>query len=333
MPNDKDFAIIVGINDYQELPTLSGPIADANTFKEWLLSPDGGDMPEDNCKLVDAGKNPFIPTQDLVDEKLNEIIAGGGKYRRLYFFFAGHGIGLDWNSNGLCLPGWTSSFRNKSLSSKAYLDYTVGSDNFKEVFFFLDCCRDRLINAIALPPTLGLPRPRGQGVKSLVLFASDFEELSGEAPGEDMASTVRGYFSQALVAGLKGAAADQYGNITATKLVSFTQQKTAELAKAAQQTQTVTPEFYGPGITMDQLIIRQGVAPKLTSVTFNFPTGGRILFSDSDLQPIFNKTFAPGDSEGPLDLDKGLYELLDQDTRRSFMFKIDGTQNAASYEF
>ncbi|MES2107977.1 MAG: caspase family protein [Bacteroidota bacterium] len=332
MPNDNDFAIIVGINDYKELPPLKGPVSDALAFRDWVRSADGGDIPEQNCKFID-NTDSSVPTQDLIDAKLDEIIAGGGPYRRLYFFFAGHGIGLDWSSNGLCLPGWTSRFRNKSLSSKAYLDYTVGTSFFQEVYFFLDCCRDRLINAIALPPTLGLARPRGQGVKSLVLYASDFENAAGEALDQDTSSTVRGYFSQALVDGLKGAAADQNGNITANGLVNFTQRKTAELAMADQQSQTVTPQFYGPGITMDELIIREGVAPPVTAVTVTFPIGGRIQLAGPDLQPIFTQTFAPGQQDGPRNLGKGLYELSDQDSGRSLIIKIDGTKKEASYEF
>ncbi|SHM81268.1 caspase domain-containing protein [Mucilaginibacter sp. OK098] len=333
MPNDRDFAIIVGINEYQELPTLNGPISDAQEFQKWLINPSGGDVPEGNCKFILAGKNPFIPTQDLIDAALDEIISDGNQKRRLYFFFAGHGIGIDWNSNGLCLPSWTTRFRNKSISSKEYLNYTVGSDFFEEIYFFLDCCRDRLINAIALPPTLGLAKPRGDGVTSLVLYASDFDNPANEAPDKDMSSTVRGYFSQALVGGLNGGAADADGNITVNSLINFTQLKTAELAQADQQVQTVTHQFNGAGITMDQVYIKKGVAPRITAVTFNFQTAGRVEILNSDLQPIYDQVVIAGQSAGPFPLKKGLYEINNLDTNQTMNFKIDGTLDEKSYDF
>jgi Caspase domain len=334
MPNNTDFAIIVGINDYQELKNLNGPVDDAIAFRDWLLSPMGGDMPPDNCKFISAGRNPYIPTQDLIDNALNEIIGpDGGDYRRLYFFFAGHGIGIDWNTNGLCLPSWTNRFRNKSISSKGYLDYTVGSSFFQEIYFFLDCCRDRLINAYAMPPTLGYAKPRGQGVASLVLYASDFDNAAGESIDEDTQSTIRGYFSRALIAGLNGAAADANGTITATGLVNFTQRKTLELAQADNESQTVTPQFYAPGRTMDELIIKEGIPVKLTDVTIVFLTAGQVKLSSPTLEDIFVRDVLAGEIAGPYSLGKGLYELVNTATNQELIIKIDSTTDAISYEF
>ena len=69
MAIETDYALIVGINEYEELPRLNGPIADAMAFRDWVTSAEGGDIPDGNCKFVD-NTDSTVPTQDLIDRKL-----------------------------------------------------------------------------------------------------------------------------------------------------------------------------------------------------------------------------------------------------------------------
>jgi hypothetical protein len=67
MPNTRDYAVVVGVNHYKKLQLLEGPINDAISFKDWLVNPDGGDLPEGNCKLITSnGVDPFLPIQDTM---------------------------------------------------------------------------------------------------------------------------------------------------------------------------------------------------------------------------------------------------------------------------
>jgi len=333
MQNDNDYALIIGIEEYKEMAKLNGPVNDAKDFLEWACNETGGNIPEANCFLIQASKDPYKPLQDDIDTGLETIIGDGSKgYRRLYFFFAGHGYGVAWDTNGLCLPGWTSLRRRNALSSKAYLDYVVESKFFTEVYFFLDCCRDRMINASALTPSLGAILPAGQNVTSLVLFAADFSSKAYEDPELDPNTKVQGYFTKALLQGLRGAAADKNGNITADGLTDFTKRRTSELAALRQKTQTVRPLFSGMG-TMSQLIIKEGINVEPTSVTITFISEGLVNLIGRDLNVIWEKQISKDEISPIFTLDKGLYILENTTTGNNITIKIDGTSKHKEYEF
>src|SRR6478609_358434 len=106
MANDKkvkDYAVVVGIGKYSSLKKLNGPIVDAKNFKAWLEKESGGNLPGDNIHpiLFDV-EPPERPLQNDIDDAMVKIFnaATVTGFRRLYFFFAGHGIGIKWNENG-----------------------------------------------------------------------------------------------------------------------------------------------------------------------------------------------------------------------------------------
>jgi hypothetical protein len=334
MPNNKDFAVVIGVDDYKQLPPLKGPINDANAFKAWLLNPAGGDVPEANCKFIPS-THPYRPIQDEIDDALEEIIMlNDGSFRRFYFFFAGHGIGISWDANGLCLPKWSEVQRNYALSSKGYVDYIVGSSIFQEIYFFLDCCRLRAINANPMIPRLGNIRPRGGGIPSVVIYASPFENAAGEAPSdEESGSLVRGFFSQALVEGLSGAAAGISGNITVKDLIDFTRQRTTELAKAVGKVQLVNAEIVDGGRNIDTLTIISGVTPIVTSVTIRFGIAGTMRLSDSQFHVLVEEFANAGNAWSGQQLTRGIYSIQHLDSGKKDYFEVSGTEKSMEYEF
>ena len=110
-----DYAVVVGIAGYPKLGDLDGTENDAIAFSEWLVSADGGDVPRQNVKLVLSSDYPYngrpteaLPTTALVDQKFDELIEdglgqGGRLGRRLYMFFAGHGIAPDIDETALLM--------------------------------------------------------------------------------------------------------------------------------------------------------------------------------------------------------------------------------------
>src|SRR6266852_2251550 len=48
----EDYGIVVGINRYSEFSTLHGAEADAGRFAEWLRSPLGGMVAQDNVQVI-----------------------------------------------------------------------------------------------------------------------------------------------------------------------------------------------------------------------------------------------------------------------------------------
>jgi hypothetical protein len=331
MPNTRDYAVVVGVNHYKKLQLLEGPINDATSFKKWLVDPDGGDLPEKNCTLITSnGVDPFLPIQDTIDEALATIVEPRNPdgYRRLYFFFAGHGVGVKWDVNGLCMPKWSTLFRNAALSSKGYLDLIVESNLFEEVYFFLDCCRDHRINANPLHPTLGWDRPGGGSCKGLVLYATDFENAAYEgAVGNGGNQYIRGYFSQALVEGLNGAAVNKEGNITVDQLINTVKKRTEELARAKQ---TVSPYFYN--MDAGYVLFTKSTIPE-TMVTINFKEDGMVKLQDPGFtETIREAVVRPGDS-WKIPLTKGLYPITNITTGKEGGVPVKGDLKTLSYEF
>jgi hypothetical protein len=331
MPNTRDYAVVVGVNHYKKLQLLEGPINDAISFKDWLVNPDGGDLPEGNCKLITSnGVDPFLPIQDTIDDALASIVEPRKPegYRRLYFFFAGHGVGVKWDVNGLCMPKWSDVFRNAALSSKGYLDLIVESNLFEEVYFFLDCCRDRRINANPLHPSLGWARPEGGTCKSLVLYATDFENAAYEGSiGNGGNQYIRGYFSQALVEGLNGAAVNEKGNITVDQLINTVKKRTEELAKAKQ---TVTPQSYN--MDADYVLFEKSSIPE-TTVTINFKEQGKVKLEDPSLTQVILEGMVQSGDAWNISLKKGLYPVTNSTTGKEKYIRINGDLKTLTYDF
>ncbi|WPV01951.1 caspase family protein [Mucilaginibacter sp. cycad4] len=328
MPNIGDFAIVIGVDEYLSLPALQGPINDANQFHYWLLDAQGGDVPVRNCYLIPNTRNPARPLQDDIDDALAAIVTQDITFRRFYFFFAGHGMGVTWDLNGLCLPKWSQIQRNYALSSKGYLNYLVESSLFPEIYFFMDCCRSREINVVPSNTRLNAIRPRGGDVASIVIYATPFENTAGEAPvgGADN-SLVRGFFSRSLVEGLGGAAADSNNTVTAKNLIDYCRRRTEELARANNRVQIIQTVINDGGRPLEELVICGVQSKPGVAATVSFATAGDFRLLGPDLSPIAAWTVTAGAEEGPIPLLPGLYCIENTQTNVKQLFLIDGNAN------
>ena len=108
--NDQDFAIIIGIDGYPQLPLLNGAHEDAMEFKKWLVSPDGGWLPDSDSNIqillspdgIVANPAKAFPKKDDIDIALDSFGLGNPNFegrigRRLYFYFSGHGVGPNFD--------------------------------------------------------------------------------------------------------------------------------------------------------------------------------------------------------------------------------------------
>lgn len=335
-PNNRDYAIIVGVEHYRELKPLKGPINDATALSEWLSDPSGGGVPAANIYFIPSvGSNPLKPIKDDIDDALCRIVESvqeGLTLRRLYFFFAGHGIGVKWDVNGLCLPKWSSLRLNAALSSKSYLDCIVESNLFEEVYFFLDCCRNRKLRANPLHPDIGWPAPGGTNCKSIVFFATSFESyaLEGSPDGGD---TVRGYFSEALINGLKGGAVDNSGVITCGKLIDYVKLNTAKLASKANQSQMVDIHVNFRDVNHTDFPLFGQRAVTLTRLKLTFLEAGEVVIEDAFLQPLKEGKVNAAETWMLPGLAKGLYLVRDLQNKKEKQLRIDGTLAEIEYEF
>lgn len=325
MPNLNDYAIIVGIDYYVELRKLDGPINDAKDFHSWLVDCDGGRLPAKNCHCISSSENPVKPLQDDIDDKMALIYEAGKEtgFNRFYFYFAGHGFGKDWKETGLCLPKWSEMRRNYALSSSLYIDAIIKSGIFKEVYFFLDCCRDRIFSVQPLSPTFGWPDSTNVA-QSFAAYAAEFDNAAFEAMdlnGEKV--LVRGHFTKALVQGLRGAAVNERGEVTTDSMKGYLKSTVEELAKAGNQNQTVR---FVDGFTQAAVLSKPPSLKHNVTIAFNQP--GDFVLEDAKINLI--KTGDETTSPWTLSLDKGLYVLRNKRNQEEKFLRIDGTINSYS---
>lgn len=232
-----DHALVVGLSHYPAFPALDGPVTDAEDFYQWLIDKSGGDVPARHIKrilskpsrkkvTVTAGRPTaqeieefFFRLEDIADRNERK---GDGRCvgRRLYVFLAGHGFALT--------PGAGLLAANASLSRPKFhvpgLDWAnlfAAGLWFEEILLFMDCCRLTPSTFIPNPPGLQVarnPDPARQ-CKRLYGFAAPQGRLALE---RKFGNSTRGVFSQTLMTGLRGAAADPAtGEITSTSLRNY----------------------------------------------------------------------------------------------------------------
>src|SRR5260370_10135729 len=215
-----NYAIVVGINDYQPPQgNLKGAVNDAVRMWHWLTDPKGGNVPRGRVLLFlsSAPLNPppqfprsFYPATKSV---FLEVIEREFKARkeqgdRLYFYFSGHGIAdrhtltleqtllmQDFTQNA---GASANSFRVKDM-----LDFFKATD-FSVQIFFIDACNN-------LPPdwntqelvvgqwTLPLHVQAGHVVQQFAVAATSPGGVTIELAG-------KGVFTEVLLEGLQGKA-------------------------------------------------------------------------------------------------------------------------------
>lgn len=217
----KDYALIIGINDYTPpeemgLRKLHAAIRDAQEFEEWFVG--GGGRGKVCHETVYSSSAPLRPVHEEIDRKFGLLLAEAEREPenngRLYFYFAGHGMGL-WTSasdNALCLANWSETRRNDALSSQKYHDLIVRYGLFRQVVVLLDCCRE--LKMVVTPRESVHQAMSARVYHNTEVFqgyATEYRQVAQEITGHN--GEMRGAFTTALLRGLRGGAADQDGNI------------------------------------------------------------------------------------------------------------------------
>ena len=247
LTNVDDYALVVGIDEYPKYRPLKGAVRDAKDFAKWLCDePHGGGLPPGNCKTVYSAKTPLSPLQDQIDEGLEEIFSSipkGKLARRLYLYFSGHGMAETNLITDLCLANWAEKFPNRALNAEDYLEALMKLGKFEQVVILLDCCRVRLVAVQGHAPDFIVPTP-GRDTPKVRYFlanATEFLNSSYEAATQNKADDgepiVRGYFTRALMAALRGEAAIPSGGVPASCLKNYLEDKVPILASKDGYTQ------------------------------------------------------------------------------------------------
>jgi hypothetical protein len=323
-----DFALVVGIQHYPEYRHLTGSVADAQAFADWLtVDSNGGGLPKANCELIVSGPGPPpVPVKTQIDDAIGRIQdASAAGARRFYFYFSGHGMGTDALDLALCLATWHRKRAFAALSYTEYFNFFLALGSFQEVVFLLDCCRVREIAVGGLRPEVSVIRQSGTtgAVSTFTAFAAEIgnaayeaklaeEEAQGQQPGP------RGHFTEALMEALRGGAASPGRGVTAQRLEEHLKKRTTEIAARHKHSQVarVRPDLR-PGVN-----IIFGDYPPISNVIIEFVPARPVpvvLFG-----PLSEKIKSGTADTGPweLNLTAGNYCL--QENGNEHFFRVGG---------
>ncbi|RSK07445.1 Caspase domain protein [Streptococcus oralis] len=198
----KNKALVIGIDKYPQYP-LNGCVNDAIEIAS-LLKENGDGSPNFDVKLeLDVtSKSEML---DLLHSLFNE-----GESDIALFYFSGHGT--DELVGQIVTPDFNGRDAGVSMNDILYM---VNTSQSKNKIIILDCCYSgKLGDFNANKSTDAII---GKGVT--ILTASNRDEVAIED-----GITGHGVFTELLIQGLKGGAADVGGNITPASLYSFVDQ-------------------------------------------------------------------------------------------------------------
>ncbi|HEY8212237.1 MAG TPA: caspase family protein [Myxococcaceae bacterium] len=212
------FALIVGIEDYQEdeLKGLKGAKNDADEFYRWVTSPSGGAVPDGNVRLL----------KDSTIEQIERAFLGlcepattsGYAGKRLYVYLSGHGVAQDVHEASLLAADGGRNARDRHVPGWHWLSWFLASGYFSEVILFADCCRSvRGTWAVRRFPLDPINRASPARVRWVRGFAVQF---GGKAIEEDEGLRSRGVFTRALLTALEHARQPD-GTVTARSMSNY----------------------------------------------------------------------------------------------------------------
>jgi Caspase domain len=341
--NPYHYAAVVGITNYPGISDLDGPLNDAKDFRAWLES-DGG-VPDKNIEMLtteNSGQDltnaePFKRQLDDVLELIHNKMTSDTQHdpetlwnqSRLYVFLAGHGIMPRSGENALLLANARKG-RYENFEVSQYLTwYQREGGIFKEVVFFTDCCRNWYDKAPASGPPFDFTKTPCPQVFSLAGYACGpgdpaYEEREREREREAQVppDERRGYFTRALLKGLRGAAPiDPIERvITSSTLAPYVGFAVMHATRGKSIPQHVT--MPSSDLTHPICFNAPSVIPT-NKVTIRFPQAFaravELRHPNGTREPWTN---APKD--WPLTLPDGLYQVVESQTGSGSSFQHDG---------
>lgn len=195
-------ALVVGIDNYPQVP-LSGCVNDAKEIRN-LLGTNGDGSPNFDVKF-----KPNVSTRKEMYELLKSLFATGEADIAL-FYFSGHGTREL--GGKIVLPDYDGLDSGISMTDILRL---ANESKSKNKIIILDCCFSGKMGEAGFTDTTD--SVVGEGVT--IMTASNRDESAVEDR-----ITGHGIFTELLIQGLQGGAADVGGNITPASLYSFVDQ-------------------------------------------------------------------------------------------------------------
>ncbi len=300
--NDLHFGVCIGIDRYPGFPgrDLSSATRDAAAFRDWLVAPTGGAVPNENVVLVTvAADQPFASAVDA-RPKMHEVIqhlnAVNERIRahlavnpedfdrtRIYIYAAGHGVAIPNGEGAVLMADATPGLIGFNVDLSLYADWYLRCGLVHDVIVFVDACREV---TDGMPPGVVLFQqcrfPSSKGTVRFIGYASRYGEQAWEPLEVADPNLARGYFTEALIEGLNGQAAEADSRqVTAASLATYVAQAVEQKTKPP-----IAPYPQRAEMPVDhavRLVLRDapaGAAPAaavpgatIHSATIHFPAG------------------------------------------------------------
>lgn len=228
----KRYALIIGVDQYADtqITTLGGASNDAKTLANAVIQYAG--FPSEQVTLL-ASDQPAErqPTRGNILRRLSNLAAVIPADGLLLISFAGHGI--ERGGQAFLLPSDSQVSNDVDLLEQTAINVTqikerIKKIGVKQVLMILDACRNDPVGRANADNPLTAAYARGFNFdvrnREVQAFATLYATEVGHRAYE-YKEKKQGYFTFVLVEGLKGAAANEKGEVTLTGLVKYLQER------------------------------------------------------------------------------------------------------------
>jgi formylglycine-generating enzyme required for sulfatase activity len=228
----KRFALVIGIDRYQnrQITALSGAANDARALREALINYAG--FPRDQVILLASDQSEDLqPTRSAILNYLSNLRGLVPQDGLLLVAFAGHGI--ERGGSAYLMPMDALMSDDVSLLEDTSINVErvkklIRATDAAQVIFILDACRNDPAagrSGANNPMTEAFRRGFSFDMRNREVTA--FVTLYATAVGQrayEYAAKKQGYFTWALVEGMQGAAANERGEVTLSRLIRHVQE-------------------------------------------------------------------------------------------------------------
>lgn len=259
----KRWALIIGVDKYTDpqISPLKGSDNDARLIADALVRYAG--FPQDQVILMSTGQ-PLErqPTRVNILRRLSNLSTTVPKDGLLLISFAGHG--MERGGQAFLLPSDAQISDSISFLEETAISINRMKDRIKEsgvsqVLVLLDACRNDPGGRADAPNPLTSAYTNAFNFdvrnREVQAFATMYATGIGQRAYE-YTEKKQGYFSWALVEGLKGAAANEKGEITLSQLVRYVQENVPKrIAIDLGSTKQQRPFAIIEGYRADELVV------------------------------------------------------------------------------
>jgi hypothetical protein len=309
---DLHFAVCIGIDRYPGFPgrDLTSATRDATAFRDWLVSPSGGDLPAENVVLATVAANEAFASAADARPKMSEIAqhlnAVNSRIRahlavnpadfdktRIYIYAAGHGVAVPNGEGAILMADASRDLIGFNVDLSLYADWYLRCGLVHDVIVFVDACREV---TDGIPPGMVYFQhcrfPASKGTVRFIGYASRYGEQAWEPVASANADSQRGYFTEALIEGLSGQAEEaESGEVTAASLATYVAQAVERKTQppvAPYPQRAEMPVDLAVRLVLRDSTDREGAGGSLTNpihtATIKFPAGfaGEVVIRSSN---------------------------------------------------